>query len=192
MSTASLPLVPTVRPAWTATARRQAVLVGLGVLALALLAQVRVEIGPVPITGQTLPVLLLPFAVGTRLAATTVGTYLAVGIAGAPIFTGGASGWSYFTGATMGYLVGFLLAAVVVGALGDRGWHRSPVLVVAGMVLGNVVIYAVGLAWLGTSLDLSLDATLAAGLTPFLAGDAIKIAIGAALLPAVQRFADTR
>jgi biotin transport system substrate-specific component len=192
LSTASLPLLPAVRPTWTATVARRAVVVLAGVAVIALFAQLRVNIGPVPVTGQTLPVLLLGFAVGPRLAATTVGAYLAVGIAGLPVFTNLTGGWAALTGATGGYLLGFLAAAVLVGFLGDRGWHSSPVLVVLGMVLGNLVIYALGVAWLANALGLSVSAALAAGLTPFLAGDAVKIAVGAALLPTVARLAGDR
>ena len=190
MSATSLPLVPALRPSWTATLPRQLAVVLGGVVALALFAQLRVEIGPVPITGQTLPVLLLGFAVGPRLAAATVGAYLAIAVAGAPIFSGGAAGWSTMTGATGGYLVGFLVAAVLVGFLAERGWHRNAGTVAAGMVIGNLMIYAIGLLWLKSVLSADWATTISAGLTPFLVGDALKVAIAVALLPAVARHAD--
>ncbi len=159
----------------------------LGVVFIALLAQFRIEIGPVPITGQTLGVLLVGAAYGLSLGTFTVVAYLIVGGLGLGVFAGGASGWSVLQGATGGYLAGFVVAAALVGFLADRGWNRNVVLTVIAMLLGNMVIYVFGLAWLNKIMP-SFQATLQAGLTPFIAGDLIKIAVAALLLPLVWRF----
>lgn len=96
--------------------------VGLGVIFIALLAQVRLELGPVPITGQTLGVLLIGAAYGLSLGTLTLVSYLIVGGLGLGVFAGGAAGWSVLSGMTAGYLLGFVLAAAVVGYLAQRGW----------------------------------------------------------------------
>ena len=159
----------------------------LGVAFIAVLAQVRIEIGPVPITGQTLGVLLIGAAYGLSLGTFTTVAYLIVGGLGLGVFSGGASGWSVLQGATGGYLAGFVVAAALVGYLADRGWNRNVVLTVIAMLMGNVVIYVFGLAWLNKIMP-SFQATLNAGFTPFVVGDLIKIAIAALLLPLVWRF----
>lgn len=179
-------LVPLTHP-WA----RTAVQLVLGVAFLAALAQVRVQVGPVPITGQTLGVLLLGGAFGTRLSAATVGAYLLAGGLGLAVFTGFESGWAYFAGATGGYLVGFLLAAPLVGWLAERGWDRRPLSTAGAMVLGNLVIYAFGVGWL---LQLAPDpgTALQWGLWPFLPGDVLKVALAAGLLPGAWRLLGRR
>lgn len=170
-------LVPIQSPAL-----RTSVQLVAGIAFLALLAQVRLEIGPVPVTGQTLGVLLLGAAYGLRLGAVTTLAYLLVGGLGLPLFAGGGAGWSTLTGATGGYLVGFVLAAALVGALAERGWDRSYAATAAAMLLGSVAIYLPGLLWLRTLLP-DWPTTLAAGLLPFLAGDALKLLLAVGLLP---------
>ena len=91
-----------------------------------------------PITGQTFGVLILAAAYGSRLGMTTILAYLFVGIAGLPVFAGASSGWSYFSGVTAGYLVGFAAAAYVVGYLSEVGWDRRPMSVIASMLIGNL------------------------------------------------------
>lgn len=165
------------------TALRVALQLVLGVVLLTLLAQVRIQIGPVPITGQTFGVLLIGAAYGAGLgAATTVG-YLLLGGLGLAAFSGGATGWGVLAGPTGGYLLAFPFAAALVGALAARGWDRRPLAAAAAMLLGNVTIYAVGLAWLARFAP-DLGTTFAWGLWPFLPGDALKIALAAGLLPA--------
>lgn len=175
-------LVPVRHPALRTLAQ-----VVLGVAFLAALAQLRLAIGPVPITGQTLGVLLLAAAGGRRLGAGTVVAYLGLGLAGVPLFAGGAAGLATLGGATAGYLAGFVVAAALVGALAERhGTHRA--LPVAGaMVLGTLVIYAFGVAWL-TRFAPDLATAVAWGVAPFVVGDALKVALATALLPWATRW----
>jgi biotin transport system substrate-specific component len=159
----------------------------LGVAFLALLAQVRIAIGPVPITGQTLGVLLLAAAYGPRLGVATVAGYLALGAVGLPIFAGAAGGAAVFAGATAGYLIGFLPAAWLVGALAERFGTLRPARVIAAMIAGNAVVYAFGLLHL-RSFAPDWATAFAWGLAPFLLGDAVKIALATLLLGGVSRW----
>lgn len=165
---------------------RVALQVTLGVAFLALLAQLRVQVGPVPVTGQTLGVLLLGAAYGATLGVATTGAYLLLGGLGLAVFTGGGAGAAALAGPTGGYLLAFPVAAAVVGALAARGWDRRLPTSLAAMAAGNVVIYAGGLAWLSTFAP-DVRTTLAWGLWPFLAGDLAKVAVAAALLPTAWR-----
>lgn len=185
MSASALPLVPALRPAWTASVPRKLMLALAGSAVLAVSAQVQVPLWPVPITAQTLVVLLLGFAFGPRLAAGTVGAYLAEGLVGLPVFAGGFGGLGVLARPSVGYLVGFLAAAVVTGVLAERGWSRRPSTVATGMVLGNLAIYAFGAGWL--ALVYTPTVAWSTGVVPFLVGDAIKIAIAVALLPWVAK-----
>ena len=153
-------------------------------------AKVQVPFWPVPMTMQTFAVLVVGMAYGWRLGAATLMVYLAQGALGLPVFAAGG-GLAYFAGPTAGYLVGFALAAALVGGLAERGWDRAMLPTLAAMFLGTAVIFASGLAWLtlflASSKSLALDAAfvaaLANGLTPFLAGAVTKIALAAAVLP---------
>ena len=148
------------------------------------LAQVSIHLSftPVPITGQTLGVLLAGTALGWRRAAASLALYAIAGVAGVPWFAGGTSGYA---SASFGYIVGFFFAATACGYLAGRGADRSVLKSVPAMLAGEVIIYAFGLTWLALDLHLGAAATLSEGLTPFLAGDAIKAAIAAGLLPLV-------
>lgn len=159
----------------------------LGVAFLALLAQLRIDIGPVPLTGQTLGVLLLGAAYGLRLGSLTMLLYLLLGGAGLGVFAGGAAGWSVLTGITGGYLVGFVLAAALVGYLAQRGWTHSAKGTIAAMLLGNVVIYIPGLSWLAQFAP-DWATALQWGLYPFILGDLLKLIIAAGLLPPLTRY----
>lgn len=161
--------------------------VAVGVLLLTLLAQVRVQIGPVPITGQTLGVLLLGAAYGLPLGLVSVGAYLALGAAGLPLFAGSASGLAYLVGPTGGYLLGFVLAATLLGYLARRGWDRGVLSCALMMMLASAVIYVPGVLWLKQVLGIGWSAALAAGVTPFLVGDLVKVAIAASALPGAWR-----
>lgn len=158
----------------------------IGVALLALLAQVRIEIGPVPITGQTLGVLLIGSTYGTWLGGLTLTAYLLAGGLGLGVFAGGAAGWSVLTGATAGYLFGFVAAAAVVGYLAQRGWDRHYRRTALAMLIGNIIIYLPGLWWLSRFAPDGAT-TLQWGLTPFIPGDLIKLLLAVALLPTAWR-----
>lgn len=166
---------------------RAAALVLAGSALIALGAHLRVPMWPVPITMQTFAVLLIGLAYGPRLAAASVGAYLAEGLLGLPVFTAGPG---TLLGPTGGYLVGFLPAAMLVGALAGRGWSRPVPRILLAMVAGSLVIYAFGAAWLTTFVG--VEKALALGVVPFLLGDVLKAALAAALLPALWRVAARR
>jgi biotin transport system substrate-specific component len=155
------------------------------------LAQVSVHLSftPVPVTGQTLGVLLAGTALGWRRAAAALALYAVAGVAGVPWFAGHVSG---YPGASFGYIIGFFLAAALCGALAEHGADRSVLRSVPAMLAGEIMIYAAGLTWLALYAHLGPAATLREGLTPFLAGDAIKAGLAAGLLPAAWRLAGHR
>jgi biotin transport system substrate-specific component len=155
------------------------------------LAQISIHLSftPVPITGQTLGVLLAGTALGWRRAAAAMALYAVAGVAGVPWFAGHSSGYA---SASFGYIIGFFFAAIACGYLAERGADRSVLKSLPVMVVGEVLIYAFGLTWLALDLHLSAAATLTAGFTPFVAGDAIKAAIAAGLLPAAWRLVGRR
>lgn len=146
----------------------------------------------VPITLQTFGVLLAGAALGFRRGLATTGLYLALGMVGLPVFAARADGhfaagtenWEVVSGVTGGYLVGFVLAAAVVGRLAELGWDRRLWGAIAAMLLGSVLVYAAGLPWLGLSAGLSAGDTLLYGLYPFVPGDLLKLLAAAGLLPA--------
>jgi biotin transport system substrate-specific component len=167
------------------TALRAVTLMVLGTVALWLSGKIQVPLYPVPITMQTLVVLVIGVAYGWKLGGATVLLYLAEGAVGLPVFAGTWSeggGFHHLYGPTAGYLVGFAIAAAICGSLAERGWDRSLLKAGAAMVIGNLVIYALGLTWL--ALQIGLSDALKYGLLPFLVGDALKILLGACLLPA--------
>ena len=163
-----------------------AALVVGGSLIVALAAQValRLPFSPVPVTGQTLAVLLVGATLGSRRGALSLLAYLFEGLIGLPVFAAGASGPAYLLGPTGGYLVGFVAAAFVTGWLVERGWGRHVGRAVLAMLAGNAAIHLFGLSWL--SLFVGRQA-VALGLFPFLVGDVAKIALGATLLPLGDR-----
>lgn len=142
---------------------------------------------PVPISGQTFAVLLTAAALGPLRAVAAQGLYLGLGAVGLPFFAGGESGVQVFAGSTGGYLVGFVVAAWVVGALARRGLDRTPHGTFVAFAAGSLVIYAFGLAWLAVVTGGTLGQVLAWGLTPFLIGDALKALLAAGLLPIAWR-----
>ena len=166
-----------------------AVVIASGFVALSAQAYMELRIGPVPVTGQTFAVLLVGATLGSRLGAVALLAYLAEGIIGMPAFSGGHSGWAYFSGGpTGGYLVGFVVGAFVTGWLSERGWDRHVLLTAAAMALGNVAIYACGVVRLADFVGWS--EVWAAGVQPFLAGAAAKIALASGLLPGAWRVRD--
>ncbi|MFK7881168.1 biotin transporter BioY [Roseobacter sp.] len=175
----------------TGIARRikQAVLVILGVAMLAIAAKVKVPMWPVPMTMGTFAVLTIGAAYGPRLGLTTILGYMIIGALGFDIFAGSSAekfGLEYMMGGTGGYLVGYIVAALVLGALAQRGWDRSAVWMAVAMLIGNVLIYVPGVAWLGMLYGWDKP-ILEWGLTPFLLGDVLKLALAAALLPALWK-----
>ncbi|HXF22293.1 MAG TPA: biotin transporter BioY [Streptosporangiaceae bacterium] len=170
---------------------RDGLLVAGAAAFIGLLAQISIPLSftPVPITGQTLGVLLAGTALGWWRAGAALVLYAVAGVAGVPWFAGHSSGYA---SASFGYIVGFVAAAVLCGYLAGRGADRSVLRSLPAMIAAEVVIYAFGLTWLAIDLHLGASATIAAGLTPFLAGDAIKAAIAAGLLPAAWWLAGPR
>nr|BFE55486.1 biotin transporter BioY [Dactylosporangium thailandense] len=163
---------------------RDAVLVGLGAALTGGAAQIAVSIepiSPVPLTGQTLAVLLVGAALGPARGVASMLLYLAVGALGVPWFAGGTSGAGFVS---FGYVIGFVLAGAVVGALAQRGGDRTPLRTAGTMVVGNLCIYAVGVSYLAVAAHLTPAQALEAGAVPFLIGDAIKVLLATALLPA--------
>ena len=161
-----------------------------GSLALWLSAKAQIPFYPVPLTMQTFVVLAIGVVAGWRLGAATVALYLVEGALGLPVFAGTPEkgiGLAYMLGPTGGYLIGYLLAAPACGWLAERGWGRGIVTTALAMIAGNALIYAFGLLWLGTLLGWDKP-ILAWGLTPFLPGDLLKIALGAVPFPAAWRF----
>lgn len=170
---------------------RDALLVIGGSALVALLAQVSIPLQPVPITGQTLGVLLVGAALGWRRGALAMLAYIAEGAAGLPVFADGAAGPAVLAGPTGGYLAGFVLAAALVGWLAERGWDRRPWTMALAMALGNVAIYALGVAWLARWLGATVHVTSGealraawdGGVVPFLPGDALKLVVAVVALP---------
>ncbi len=153
-----------------------------GSLLIALCAQLRIPLPftPVPITGQTFAVLLLPALLGGWRGPAAVAAYLLQGALGLPFFAGGTAGWAMLAGPTGGYLVGFFAAAALIPLILGRG-AASPARIVAALLAGNVAIYLFGVPWLDRFVDGQLVTAIELGLTPFLIGDAIKLLAASAL-----------
>ena len=164
---------------------KQALLIVLGVAALTLAAKIRVPMWPVPVTMQTFAVLVIGAAYGMRLGLATLLAYLAVGAAGLAVFTGEGAGLAYMMGPTGGYLVGFAAAAGVMGWLAARGWDRTVAGMAGALLIGNAVIYAFGLPWMAWlfAAERGMGWVLQWGMTNFLLGDALKLALAALVLP---------
>ena len=158
------------------------VLAGSFVLALASQLAIRFPFSPVPVTAQTLAVLIIGAVMGSKRGALAVIAYLAQGAAGLPVFAGGLSGVAYMAGPTGGYLAGFALAAYVTGFCAEKSLDRYMLTAILAMVLGNIAIYLIGLAWLAVYVGINNAFTL--GLYPFVIGDILKLAIASMLLPA--------
>jgi biotin transport system substrate-specific component len=174
----------------------EAISIVIGSLTIALLAQVAVHLPftPVPVTGQTLGVLLVGGSLGARRGAAALGLYLAEGAVGLPFFASGAHGVNLLTltSATGGYLWGFVVAALVLGVLADRGWNRSVRSSLGAMLIGEIIIFAFGVTWLSHALGLSAEKAMQDGLYPFLLGDVVKLFLAAGLLPAAWRLVGGR
>ena len=173
-------------------AARIAALAGFAVLGSLILwasAKISVPFWPVPMTLQTGAVALLAAAYGWRLGSATVVLYLLEGALGIPVFEGTPAkgiGLAYMIGTTGGYLIGFAVAAAVVGWLVEKGFDRNPVKLFGAMVLGDAFIFALGILWLGTVIGWDKP-VLQYGLYPFILGDLVKLALAAALVSAGAR-----
>ncbi|MBV8651677.1 MAG: biotin transporter BioY [Alphaproteobacteria bacterium] len=169
---------------WPQTrALKSTILVIGGSLALALSAKIQVPFWPVPMTMQSLMVLLIGFAFGSRLGAATLAAYLAEGFVGLPVFAGAVAGPLYMTGPTAGYLVGFLLSAAFIGWLAERGWSQSIGRASVAMVLGHVLLFVPGVLWLAVLFG--WGKAIALGVTPFIAATVLKTALGVAVVAAL-------
>ncbi|MFF8903684.1 biotin transporter BioY [Streptomyces olivaceoviridis] len=189
----------------TATARPGAVLADLlpasrvrdvalvvgGAVLTGLAAQLSVPVpgSPVPVTGQTFAALLVGTTLGARRGFLSLALYAVAGVAGVPWFAQGASGAGMVS---FGYVLGMLLASALVGALARRGADRSPLRMAGTMILGEAVVYAVGVPYLALAAHLSVSQAVAAGLTPFLIGDALKAALAMGALPTAWKLVGKR
>jgi biotin transport system substrate-specific component len=173
------------------TLARKAAITVLGSIFLAVLSQIQVPFYPVPVTLQTLGVMLIGLTFGFRLATATVALYLIEGLVGLPVFAGFASGPAVFFGGTAGYLFGFLIAAALMGFMADRGVTKSWLGTVVTLFAGEVVIFGLGVAYLAYLYG--FDKSLEFGLYPFLLGDLVKLAlaalIGKGVIKGASRFA---
>lgn len=163
------------------------VLAGTALVSLAAQVSIPLPFTPVPITGQTFAVVLVGASLGSLRGLASLVLYLLVGVAGAPVYAEQTHGWETFMGPTGGYLLGFIVAAAVTGWLAERRWDQRLSSAIAAMLTGNVIIYVAGLPWLAAEIDTGLEATLEAGLYPFVVGDLLKLYLAGALLPLAWR-----
>ena len=163
---------------------KKLVLLFAGVAVLAISAHIKVPFYPVPITMQTLVVMLIGFTYGIRLGSSTVLVYLALGAIGAPVFAGGA-GLTYMSGPTGGYLFGFLVAVYLIGYFTEQGYGRTFISTLFLALLGTIVFYLFGVAWLTTILG--FEKAIKFGLLPFLYGDILKLFLLAFSIPATWK-----
>jgi biotin transport system substrate-specific component len=169
---------------------RAFVLVALGTALMVLSAKVNLPLPYVPMTLQSLVVLMIGAAYGWRLGSATMIAYLAEGAMGLPVFAGPVGGLAPLVGPTAGYLFGFVAAAFVTGWLAERGWDRSVGLLFVAMAFGHVVIFVGGFGWL--ALGLGAAKAWQVGVAPFIAASLVKNALGATLMPAARRIIDRR
>ena len=171
------------------------VLVLIGTAFIAIAAKIKVPFFPVPMTLQTLAILLIGATYGFRLGTLTVLAYLAEGLVGLPVFTNtppAVAGALYFIGPTGGFLLGFVFLAAITGYAADRGWDRSIPRLASAMLVGEIVMMALGFAWFAQlssgATGLGIDKALAGGVTPFILGDLLKLALAALAVPAAWQF----
>lgn len=181
----------TLEPLAAGSMAKKATIVVLGSLFLAAMSQIQVPFYPVPVTLQTLGVMLIGLTFGFRMATATVALYLLEGIAGLPVFAGFAFGPAVLIGGTGGYLIGFLAAAAFIGLLADKGLTRSWTGAISALVASEVIIFGLGIAYLAYLYG--FDKSLEWGLYPFILGDLVKLGlaalIGKGVLKGASRFA---
>lgn len=197
MTTATIPLLrPTlVDRVVTRTWLSDIALVVAGTALVAVLAQVAIPLWPVPVTGQTLAVLLVGASLGAARGAASLSLYAVLGGLGLPIYSDASGGWSVLLGPTGGYIIGFIVSAALVGWAAERSWDRGWYKPIITFVGGSLVVFAIGLPWLAVSLGQlglanDLQSVLVAGFYPFIVGGLVKAAIAAALLPALWAAAE--
>ncbi len=192
-NTSSRALATAVWPENVSRILQAVILVLAGTAILAISAKVKVPFWPVPMTLQTFAVLLIAGAYGSRLAFATVLAYIAEGMLGLPVFTNtppAIAGPLYMLGPTAGFIVSWLLVAVIVGTAADRGWDRSPVRLGAAMLVAVVVQFAIGFAWLAwfaqipNATGIGAAKAFAGGVAPFILGDVLKVVLAALIIPA--------
>ena len=166
------------------------VVAGAGLVALAAQVSIPLPFTPVPISGQTFAVVLVGASLGTTLGTASLALDPGIGLVGAPVYAEQQHGWDVLTGATGGYLFGFLVAAALTGWLAERQWDRRLPSAITAMLTGNVVIYLFGLPWLAHIAGTDLEGTLEAGLYPFVVGDLLKLYLAGALLPGAWRLVE--
>ncbi|MDX2375279.1 biotin transporter BioY [Microbacterium sp. LRZ72] len=170
-----------------------AALVAAGVAVVALLAKVSFFIGPVPITGQTLGVILVGAALGSARGAASLTSYMLLGLAGLPIFAGPIAGPAYVLSPSFGFILGFIPAAFLAGWFAERAWDRRPVLAFVGFVTASIVPFLVGVPYMALILatvvgsEITFGSVMAAGVLPFIPGGILKAAVAALLIPLVWR-----
>lgn len=170
---------------------RDALLVLAGAGLVGLLAQITIHLSftPVPFTGQTLGVLLVGTALGLRRGTAALTLYALAGLAGLPWFAGGQSG---YVGVNFGYVLGFIAAAAACGYLAERRADRRLISAIPAMVVGEVLMYVIGVVWLAADLHVGIGKAISLGFVPFWIGDAIKCALAAGLLPSTWRLLGRR
>ncbi|HSM01214.1 MAG TPA: biotin transporter BioY [Acidimicrobiia bacterium] len=186
MTTAPATLVSRILPRTRAVTLT--LVVGFALLT-ALLAQIAIPLWftPVPITGQTFSVLLAGAVLGWRAGAASMSLYWLLGAIGLPFYAEARGGWETATGATGGYLVGFVVAAALIGYLAEHRQDRSVTTAIPAFLAGSVIIYIFGLTWLAHSLDVGTARAMELGLAPFVVGDLVKVALAGVALPVAWR-----
>lgn len=169
---------------------RDAILVVAGAALMALLAQVAIPLppSPVPITGQTLGVVLVGSALGARRGVAAMGLYVLAGLA-LPVYAEAASGFRVIAGANGGYLIGFVLATWIIGRTAERGFDRRPIPAFIGFCLGQLAVFAIGVPWLKLATGIGWGVAIHEGFLVFIVGGLVKAAVGAATVPSAWRLA---
>jgi biotin transport system substrate-specific component len=173
---------------------RDITLVVAGALLTALCAQLSFYLpgDPVPVTGQTFAVLLTGAALGANRGASAQALYVVLGAIGLPFYADGESGFDVIWGATGGYLIGFVVAAYVVGRLAERRYDRNAFRALPTFAIGSLIVFAFGVPWLAVSVDISLAKAIDLGFVPFIPGGIVKALAASALLPTAWRIVDRR